>query len=204
MTEDDREDFVAMLSSTLDLYGRKLSAGAYSIWFESMRGWPLGEVRAAFATWVSGGKPSAPVPADLVKLLQTNDGWVEAEEAWSIVSQTMEDERVTVFWTAPMQVAFGAALGLRDDMIAARMAFREVYNRELTSARSRGERPVWQMSPGADPEMRRAAVEEAARLGRITEAQRLALAPPERWPALHHSIAKLLRRPDEPGGGPEL
>lgn len=184
-----------MLSATLDIYGRKLSPGAYSIWFECMKQWPLAECRAAFSKWVQGGKSSAPVPFDIVKILQANDGWIEAEEAWAIVSKTLTDERVTVFWTPPMQSAFGVALELQEDHVAARMAFKEVYNRELSAARERGEKPKWQMSPGTDSRQRSAAVQEALRLGRTTEefAQQYLPAPSSN--IVEGLVGKMLSRP---------
>lgn len=184
MTESDKKDFITMLSATLDIYGRKLSPGAYSIWFECMRQWPLDQCRAAFSKYVQCGKSNAPVPADIVKVLQADDGWIEAEQAWAIVAKTMNDERVTVFWTPPMQRAFGAAMELQDDMVAARMAFKEVYNRELAEARSTGEGPTWQMSPGTDPTMRTAAIREALRLGRIALPYAKAILPPQQQGAL--------------------
>lgn len=177
MNESDKRDFITMLSATLDIYGRKLSPGAYSIWFETMKQWSIEDCRGAFSKWVHGGKSSAPVPFDIVKILQANDGWIEAEEAWSIVSKTLNDERVTVFWTVPMQAAFGVAMSLQDDMVGARMAFKEVYNRELAKARERGDGPTWQISPGTDAAMRAAAITEAVRLNRITDAHAEVLLP---------------------------
>lgn len=195
MNESDRKEFITMLSATLDIYGRKLSPGAYSIWFECMKQWPLEACRAALSKYVQGGKANAPVPFDIVKILQASDGWIEAEEAWSIVSKTLNDERVTVFWTPPMQTAFGVAMELQDDMIAARMAFKEVYNRELSSARERGERPGWQISPGTDPNQRAAAVREALRLGRISVESAKLLTPPAHMELLPGLKAKGIEGP---------
>lgn len=193
MNESNKTEFIEMLSATLDLYGRKLSPGAYSIWFECMLGFDIASVRSAFQEFAIAGGSHAPVPADIVKILQRSDGWVNAEEAWSIVSKALFDESVTVFWTPPMQSAFGVALNLVEDAVAARMAFKEVYTRELTEARMRGEKPVWQVSPGTDKGMREAAVEEALRLGRIGLDYAIKLLPGKNLPLLGNPTIKAIR-----------
>lgn len=185
MNPSDREDLTAILSATLELYGRKLSPPAFSIWFEALKHWPLEACKQALGRHVQTGGDHAPVPADIIRLLQADDGWIGAEEAWAIVAKTLSDESVTVFWTRPMQVAFGAAIELQDDKIAARMAFREVYNRELALAREQGERPVWQVSPGTDPQQREPAISEAMRLGRIAPDYAQKLLPGESDTAQH-------------------
>lgn len=177
MKNSDRSSFIEMLSASLDIYARKLSQGAYTIWFEALKGFEIEDIRGAFQEYVLAGKEQAPVPATIIKILQANDGWIGVEEAWAIVSKTLQDERQTIFWTHPMQVAYGTAAELADDPIAARMAFKEVYERELKAARLSGGRPVWQMSPGSDKDMREAAVLEAARLGRIEQAHAAGLLP---------------------------
>lgn len=183
MTESNRSEFIAMLSATLDLYGRKLSVGAYSIWFEALLNHPIEDCRRALAAYVQAGGDRAPVPVDVIRILQANDGWIGAEEAWSIVSKALSDESVTVFWTLPMQMAFGVALEISSDKVASRMAFKEVYTRELTMARDREDKPVWQASPGTNAQARQAAIEDALRLGRVTVAYAQKLLPHLEQPA---------------------
>ena len=62
------------------------------------------------------------------------------EEAWGVIARALSDERVTVVWTDEMRQAFGAALNLSDDPIAARMAFKEVYVRLVNEARAERKR----------------------------------------------------------------
>jgi hypothetical protein len=91
-----------------------------------------------------------------------------AEEAWAIVSQTVNNETVSIAWTQPMQVAYGVAYNLPDDLVAARMAFKESYQREVSKARALNQRPVWQASLGFDPAGREQAQEKASSLNRLS------------------------------------
>jgi len=91
-----------------------------------------------------------------------------AEEAWSIVSPTLNDERVTVVWTTEMQQAFGVALKLQDDHIAARMAFKEAYTRLTAEAREAGAPIRWQASLGQDAAGRESVLVAAAEKGLLT------------------------------------
>jgi hypothetical protein len=177
MKNHDKPDFIKLLEATMDLFGAKLGEGAVSLWWGAMMPYEFADVRSAFSAHLQDSHASSyrPLPAHIIGRIQARDGWIGAEEAWAIVSQTLNDESVTVFWTRPMQDAFGVAIGLQDDMVAARMAFKEVYTRKLEDARRAGERPCWQISPGTNAAGRDAAVKDAVRLGRIL---------PEHAPAL--------------------
>jgi len=95
------------------------------------------------------------------------DGRPGPEEAWSIVASSLTDESVTVVRTDEMVEAFGAALPLADDPIAARMAFKEVYARALLAAR-RGRLPIkWQVSLGHSASGRASVLLDAVEKGRI-------------------------------------
>lgn len=179
MNESDKPQFINMVTATLELYGRRYTMpDTYQLWFEALRGFECGDVRNAMQKHALAGGSQAPVPSDIVKLLRANDGHPGPEEAWTIVSKTLTDESVTVFWTAPMQAAFGVALDVADDTVAARMAFKERYTRELADARAAGAPVTWQCSPGTDKGGRTAAIEEALRLGRIKPEYAQKLLPP--------------------------
>lgn len=180
MNESDKPNFINMVTATLELYGRRYTMPeTYQLWFEALRPFEYATIRGAMQEHALSGKSGqAPVPADIVRILQSRDGHPGAEEAWSIVSKTLADETVTVFWTGPMQRAYGSALDLACDQVAARMVFKEVYARELADARIAGVPIKWQCSPGTDKGMRQAAVDEALRLGRIKPEYAQSLLPP--------------------------
>lgn len=90
------------------------------------------------------------------------------EEAWAMVARCLNDERVTVVWTDEMAAAFGVALNLQDDEVAARMAFKEAYARLVAEARSAGKPVRWTPSLGWDHGARAGVLEEAVRLGRLS------------------------------------
>lgn len=60
-------------------------------------------------------------------------------------------------------------------MVAARMAFKEVYEREVAGAQNR--LPEWEFTPGWDRSGRDLAVVDAAEKGRLTVAQARRLLP---------------------------
>lgn len=84
------------------------------------------------------------------------------EEAWGIASRTLNDEAVSVAWTDEMAEAMRATKGVREDAVAARMTFKEVYLRLIAEARSSQRPPKWYASLGWDPVGREEAQIQAA------------------------------------------
>lgn len=83
------------------------------------------------------------------------------EEAWAQVSRTMQNEQISICWTEEMRTAYGAAASLADDLVAARMAFKEVYARLVSEARVMRKIPSWSVSLGWDKTLRDECVREA-------------------------------------------
>ncbi len=104
-------------------------------------------------------------------------GHPKAEEAWALVSRVMRDEEASVVWTDEMAGAYGVACRLSDDMVAARMAFKETYTNLVNQSQAKQPRPNWRVSLGHDPHGRQAAVEEAVSRQLITQQQASALLP---------------------------
>ncbi len=105
-------------------------------------------------------------------IARIDDGRPGPNEAWAAVPRS-EDK--TVVWTEEMAVAMQSAQPLldADDDIAARMAFIEHYQRELTYARVARKPVRWQVSPGHDKIGREGPLRAAVEAGRITQAQAL-------------------------------
>lgn len=89
------------------------------------------------------------------------------EEAWSIVSRTLNNEAVSIVWTEEMAEAAGAARSLADDPVAARMAFKETYTALVQQSRLNQRPPQWRASLGFDPHGREQALKEAVEKNRI-------------------------------------
>ena len=89
------------------------------------------------------------------------------EEAWSIVSRGMQSEAYTVVWTDQMREAYGVSCALGDDLIAARLAFKECYQKLVSEARGRNHGPVWSISKGTDRHDQERAITEALKQGKL-------------------------------------
>lgn len=85
------------------------------------------------------------------------------EEAWAMVSPKVRSDAPYVFMTDPMREAYGAALALEPDMVAARMAFKEVYTQAV--GRAGNGKPKWDLIPGTDKSTKELALKEAVKKG---------------------------------------
>lgn len=90
------------------------------------------------------------------------------EEAWAIAVTVMRDENATVVWTNEIREAYGVAAALTDDLVAARMAFKETYLARVGEARASGKLVSWSVSLGWDKQQREVAIREAFERGRLT------------------------------------
>jgi len=118
-----------------------------------------------------------PSVAELWQIVQEADGRPAPDEAWAMVPKNEEDSAV---WTEEMRLAAGAAwpLIVAGDLIAARKAFLDVYEREVRLARQ-ARRPVqWSPTLGYDPTGRTVALMDAAERGRLDPEDVRRLLPP--------------------------
>lgn len=99
----------------------------------------------------------------------------KAEEAWGICKDSIVSEAVTVVRTSLMAEACGAAWPLADDLVAARMAFKEKYQSLVDQAKARNEPPKWEASLGHDKAQREGPLLRAVQEGKLlpTYAQKL-------------------------------
>lgn len=97
-----------------------------------------------------------------------DDGRPSADEAWS-TAILAGDEASTVVWTTETAKAYWSAASLLEqgDKVGARMAFRDVYEREVSNARQAGAATKWEATLGTDPYQREQAIQQAAELNRI-------------------------------------
>lgn len=147
---------------TAELCGLTLSTEAARVFATDLSEYPENQVLVALTRCrreLSGQRLS--INAVISRI---DDGRPGPEEAWAMLPR---DERTTVVWTTEMAEAWGIAREL--DEIAGRMAFREVYVRLVTEARATKRPPVWQASLGQDPDGREVVLQDAVRLGRLTQ-----------------------------------
>jgi hypothetical protein len=157
--------------------GKVLSPGAMTMCFDAISRYPIDVVLLAIKRHVATGK-FAPIPKDIIDILEAGNNHVGADEAWAIVIESM-DERTTVVMTQEMQEARAIAWSVWEsgDEVGARMAFRDAYNRIIKTAPV----PRWSVSLGFDVEGRVSSIGRAVELGQLTqeEAKRYLPAPRE-------------------------
>lgn len=214
MRDADTGAFVALLADVFGLYpsAKSLTETQVAMFVRALAPYPLDQVRAALDAHVRDPQRGRwpPVPADVIAQMAAAaeaDGRPGAEEAWAI-SLAASDERDTVVWSAEMAEAWTAARPVfsRGDEIGARMAFREVYQRLIAEARAARRPLAWSTSLGHDADRRAEAIGAAVQLGRLPQADllalpgsRVSLVPPPavraKLEALRLSLVSLPERP---------
>lgn len=183
---DSTDALLDALAVTAELTGTDLTKPAARVMLADLQAFPVAQVLTALSRCRRELKGRLTLAAILERL---DDGRPTPNEAWAMIPQ---DEAGSVVWTDEMALAFGAAQPLitAGQIIAARQAFLEVYERECAAARSACRPPRWTPSLGHDPHQRARAVETAARLGRITHEHAQALLPsPDRADANRSLLA---------------
>jgi len=210
MGNSDIELFRA-IAVTAELTGTDLSEGAARVFADDLAAYPLPQVLAALTRCRREVKGRL-VLADVISRM--DDGRPGPEEAWSLMPKHEADSAVI---TDEMAKAFGAARELIDagEMVSGRMAFLEVYRREVQKARDDSKPPRWFASMGHDKSGRAAAIIEARERMRIThqhaESMMLTHAPDQidAMPRLGHDgpqsvgglLSGMMRRLPNPGDG---
>lgn len=99
-----------------------------------------------------------------------DDGRPSSDEAWATAIQA-GDEAPTVVWTTETAQAYWAVVALLDegDKVGARMAFRDVYEREVSNSRQAGTPTKWEFTLGTNPWARDQAIQRATELNRISQ-----------------------------------
>ena len=166
MNTTEKESFIDMLQTTVELYGSKLTAGSVSIWTAVMGKYDFEDVRDALAMHIANS-PHAPKPSDLINFINAKDGRPGADEAWAMVPH---NESVSAVLSQEMLTAMGSSNPLLDegDAVAARMAFKSAYTRLVNEARAISRPAEWFPSLGDDKFGRQEVIKEAVRLGRLS------------------------------------
>lgn len=167
MTPSDFKEFSTLLAGIADYYGKTLQPATVQLYWNALSKLELQAVKALLNQHVKTSR-FMPTIAEILEAVRVMDGRPAAEEAWSIVARSLNDEGVTIVWTQEMAEAFGVALGLQDDRIAARMAFKEAYQRLVQEARAQGKAVTWSPSLGHDAAGREGPIVAAVKDGRLT------------------------------------
>lgn len=150
------------IQATAEIYGKTMSPFAAEVLLTDLSEYPEDAILKALTTCRKELR-TFPTLADITSRIA--DGHPGVEEAWAMLPK---DESSSVVWTDQMRDAFGVVrLQIDSNPIAARMAFKEVYSRLLSEARSLRLIPRWEPSLGFDRNSRDAVLADAVAKGRI-------------------------------------
>lgn len=178
MREQDKKQFAEVIQATFDNYHRDQPMNTtLRLWWEMLTEFDIEAVRAACQRHIAAEPKFPPSIAQLLAILRPaeTNGRPGPEEAWAIAVKAC-DESETVVMNDEIAHAWGVAKPIFDlgDEVGARMAFKEVYERQVSAAKD----PVkWWPSIGTDQHKRDAVLSEAKRAGLLPAPQVSALLP---------------------------
>lgn len=182
MRDSDKAKFLKIMQATLAVYDKTATTETVGLWWKLLSCYEIEDVGQAFERYLKSAEGRfSPKPASIIEIIDAMrpDGRPGADEAWAMIPM---DEYASAVMTQEMSEALHVARPLLDagDKIAARMSFREAYNRIVDTNKRNGVKPKWTPSLGHDKEGRDAVLAEAVRLGRLSPYHAIALLPPEK------------------------
>ena len=168
MNPSEFDEFRKILSETAEYYGKEMTAASINIWWRGLQKVDLLSLQNAFNEHIQSSR-FMPSISDVLENLKSQDGRPNAEEAWAICAPSLNNEGMTIVWTDEMASAFGVALGLQNDRIAARMAFKESYENFVKNSRRSGKSVRWTASLGHDVAGREGPLMKALQAGLLTD-----------------------------------
>lgn len=157
------------LSVTAELCGGDLSEAAGKIMLAELSRYPEHAVLEALARVYREHEGRLTLPAILKRI---DDGRPGIEEAWAMIPKS---EHETAVLTDEMLEAMNGSMELYHDgdRVAARMSFKEAYERIVKEHRSVGNPVTWRITLGMDKGGRAGPIAEAIAKGRIESADAL-------------------------------
>jgi hypothetical protein len=171
LNELDMDWLVDLLVTMAELAGQQMSAIAAALLAEDLAHYPRPVLSVALHRVRTEHVGRLTLKA-IIDRIDEVKGRPESDEAWATVLRSF-DERDTVAWNEEMiQAALVARVVFdRGDKFGARMAFKNAYERLVREAREQGRMPVVTVSEGWDLQRRAAAIEQAVKLGHISQSQ---------------------------------
>lgn len=178
MKDSEKTEFSQVVRAMFDNYGRQAPLPeTLRLWWGMLAQFDIVAVRNACQRHIETEPKFPPTIAQLLAILRPAElsGRPGPEEAWSIAVRAC-DEAETVVMNDEIALAWGAAKPIFDlgDEVGARMAFKEVYERQVSAATGPAK---WWPSLGTDQHKRDVALSEARRKGLLPAPQVAALLP---------------------------
>lgn len=172
MRKQDGEEFKKLLQGTFSGYeGQRvlLQSDVLAWWWKALEPYSLQNVSAAIALH-SRQSAFKPKPADLIDIINQQDGRPTADEAWPMALLAMS-EGSTVVWTEETEQSWYHCYPTIEvgDKIGARMAFRQHYQKLIDHARMNGVAAKWNVSLGQDQSHRETTLKLAHQKGFLTK-----------------------------------
>jgi hypothetical protein len=174
------------LTILAEAFGENLTEQRQEIYCHSLADIAQDRLRAAFrrARYELKWFPKLAEIRELAGVLAggPNDGRPGPEEAWARMpkGERMEDD--SVVWSEEERAAYAACrrLLLEGDLIGARMAFKERYEKEIAKARADARPVCWSLTAGYDVEHRLTTLATAIEENRLSLEDALEYVPGER------------------------
>lgn len=154
----------SILSREFIFYGAQTSEMQIEMWADELKGFDLQEITSAIGKHRKEARKYPPTPAEVISKIF---GFPSADEAWSSIPT---GEEQSVCWCEEMSEAYGDVYGLirSGDHIAARMAFKDSYNRRVLESKAKMKKPTWTLSLGTDKEGQKIAIRQAYERGLLS------------------------------------
>ena len=159
-----REEIVQALTLTYAAMGQSLSDAAIEMAMQDLSAYEEADILLALRSCRKGLRRIAFV--DILDRLP--GGHPGPEQAWAMIACAMNDERQSLIWSDEMREAYGAALGVRNDDVASRMTFKEVYQLAVRNAREEKRPILWTLSKGTDKSLLELVIVEGVKDGKLT------------------------------------
>ena len=166
----NKQQFKTRLDDLYELYGKDSpSPVVLQQWLDALQNYDMETIHKALLYLVKHDK-FLPKPADVIGLIGQFDGRPTSDEAWAIaMNQSDEEASVTTNDEIMLALSYGASdLIAHGDVMAARLAFRDSYNRVVIESRDIGKPLKWWVSVGHNVSLRNDEIDKAEALGRIS------------------------------------
>jgi len=192
--------FSQLMDDIGTIYDKEITPTIKRLYWEDLGEMPIELVEAAIQSHRRDPDRGRyfPKPADIIaKMPMQSDP--TANEAWGLCMTSFDEEESVCISDAIFDARLAAAPMWNDgDKIGARMAFKDAYERAMAVRKAKGERPMWSLSVGHDPQRRIEATKAAVKAGLLShEAAKNYLPAPEITPD-GSAIAGLLTGKDVP------
>ena len=164
LIDADKQEFAGIVRGTAEAFGKEATPNLLRMFWAVLHEFDMPAIRQAFTSHVRCSR-FMPVPKEIIDRIRGQRPG--ADEAWAMIPK---DEESSAVLTEEMLGAYSVVAGLihEGDNTAARMAFRDAYNRLCETASASGKPVKWIISRGWDKATLGCVIDEAVRLGRLT------------------------------------